>query len=104
VLRFAKDGTYAERDATGAADDRDKLVEIIGADPGEDHAGRDGDGAEDVLLPLDLRVRLARPREEAVLHDADGREQLERRREQDGERVEELMEEEVALVGVSQVA
>lgn len=90
---MGKEGTHAERDAASAADDADKLVEVVGPDPGEDHARRHRHRPEHVLLPLDLRVRLARFGEQTVLHDSDGGEQLQRRRQQDRERIEELAKE-----------
>lgn len=60
--------------------------------PSEDHTSDASDHAEKVFLPLDLGVGLAGFLEQTVLHDSDGREELQGRREQDGNRVEALRE------------
>ncbi|RUS25468.1 hypothetical protein BC938DRAFT_472130 [Jimgerdemannia flammicorona] len=56
-----------------------------------DHgAYENGAEPENVLLPLHQRVVLAGLGEQPVLHDADGREQLQRDRQADSERVQRL--------------
>ena len=45
----------AQRNTSERPDEGDELVEVVGTEPRERHASRDGEGAEDVLLPFDLR-------------------------------------------------
>ncbi len=73
-----------------ATDERDELVEIGGTEVAEPGAERDGAEPEDVLLPLDDDVLLPAALEEPVLHNPNGREELERDGQQDGKRVQKL--------------
>jgi hypothetical protein len=59
--------------------------------PSEKHTSTTDERPEEVLLPLDLCVALARfPGEDPVLHQSDGGEELEWGGEEDGDRVEAL--------------
>lgn len=79
-----------ERDAGKIAHERDELVEVVSSAVGNYRAEEDEEEAIHILLPLDSRVVLAASREQAVLSDLYRRENLQRRRQEDGERVEEL--------------
>jgi hypothetical protein len=79
-----------ERDTSERSDDGDELVQVVGAKPC-DHGAKSNHGeAEDILLPLDPRVILASPAEKLLTRDFDRRVDLQRRREQNGYRVDEL--------------
>ena len=60
------------------ADQRYKLVQVLGSDPAGNCAERDNGETEHVLLPFNGGVLLPTPGEDPVLHDPDSREQLER--------------------------
>ena len=79
-----------QRDASKVTNQRNELVQVIGASPRNQGAESHHKEAEHVLLPLDVRVVLAALGEERVLGDPDGGEDLQRGRQQDGERVQEL--------------
>lgn len=68
--------------------ERHKLVQIVCADVTKCCAGHNRDEPENVLLPLDPRVRLATPLENAVFHDAHSREQLQWDGEHDCKRIQ----------------
>lgn len=65
-------------DAGEAAHETNKLIQIICADPGQHSAYHDHEEAEEVLLPLDVRVVLAGPAEQLLARDLDGRVDLQR--------------------------
>ena len=66
-------------DVPGEAPNKgDELVEVGGAEVAERAAEDDDTEAEEVLLPLDEHALLSAALEYAVLHDADGGEQLQR--------------------------
>lgn len=73
-----------------ASDEGDELVQVGSAHVAESSAEHDGHEPEDVLLPLDARVHLAAALEKTIFHDADGGEELQRTREQNSQRVQEL--------------
>ena len=80
----------AQRHAREAADERDELVKVRGAEPAHTAAEEHDEEAEAVLLPLDADVHLAARGEQACLHDADRGEELEGDGEEDRNGVEEL--------------
>ena len=61
-----------------AADERNELVQVRGTEVAQCGAEDDAAEAEEVLLPLDEHALLSAALEYAVLHDADGGEQLQR--------------------------
>ena len=79
-----------ERNASKAAHERDELIQIPRASPGDGRAQQDEDETEDVLLPLDVGVVFAGAGEEFVFRNADDGIQLKRGRQKDGEGVEKL--------------
>jgi len=89
-MRMQRTVTETERNASQRTDQTDKLVEIARSSPCNSSAPNDNCSSESVLLPLDFGRVLARSREDAVLHDSNSGEELERCREKDGKGVEEL--------------
>ena len=65
-----------QRYAGKATNKRNKLVEIIHADPGHGGADKDYKKTEAVLPPLDVRIVLASPAKELLARDLDGRKDL----------------------------
>ena len=65
-----------ERHAGEASDDWDELIEIVRSKPRDTGAEHHDEEAEDVLLPFDVGVVFAASREQFVLRDSDGWEEL----------------------------
>ena len=72
----------------------DEVTDTVALDEKDDETTADevvcDAEAEEVLLPLDDDVLLPAAFEESVLHDSHGGEELQRNRQQDCERVQEL--------------
>lgn len=68
----------------------DKLIQIARSRPRNSTTPNNNKHPKHVLLPLDLGAMLARAREDAIFHNSDGGEELERGGEEDGDRVEKL--------------
>lgn len=79
-----------ERDTRKVANQSDKLVQMVRSTPGNARAHHDDEEAENVLLPLDVRVVLAAAGKQLRLDDTDGGEDLQWSGQQDGARVEQL--------------
>lgn len=73
-----------------AAYKRNKLIQVVGANPADDGAEKHHTEPEAVLLPLDTAVCLAAACEETVFQDPDRGEELQRDGQQDRAGVEEL--------------
>jgi len=79
-----------QRDTRKASNDRHKLVQIICPTPGNHRRDHDDAKSEEVLAPFHLGVEFAAAGKDTTLHNADRWEKLQRSREEDSERVEEL--------------
>jgi len=70
---------FGREKLTGNRSDKgDKLVQVITGPDGNGGTDEQDEDAEKVLLPLDQVVVLARARKDAILHDTDSREELQR--------------------------
>jgi len=65
-----------QRNTSKTSDQRNELVQIIGAAPSDKCADNHQEEAESVLLPFDIRVVFATASEKLVLHDTNGGEEL----------------------------
>lgn len=67
-----------------ATDECNEFIQIRSACPANRGAHKDNRTSKQVLEPFDMRVSFATSLEDPILHDADGREELERYREENG--------------------
>ncbi len=79
-----------QRNTGKAADDGDEFVQVVRSGPGDQGTYHDHEKSKDVLLPLDQRVTAAGRLEDRLGGDFYRREKLQRRRQKDRERVDEL--------------
>jgi hypothetical protein len=73
-----------------AAHKRHKLIQIRRSDPTKQSDNADSEEPETVLEPLDAWIAFTTANKQAILHDTDGREELEGYGKKDGHRIEEL--------------
>lgn len=92
MLAHMSNHVHSRHSPSEAADESDEFVEIFGSHPTDSPTHYNNQRPEAILEPLEATAVFAvlSDGEDAVLHDADGREEYEGNRHEDGEYVQEL--------------